>query len=197
MALATTALATITLVASCKDADPARPPPTPALTKPLAMAPRPPPVTRALPELDKPASWTVSSVENAQANITAAGSGTQFAVTLTTANNSWADVFAPLTIDATAMQTLTFQIELQADVPTVLYVYLKHQDPAEACRFRVDVSAFGAGPRTVSLPLADPEWKTAGFSLASVAVMHLVVDDASDADAGRATLGVSGFQIKS
>ena len=87
-----------------------------------------------------------------------------------------------------------FQVEARADLPTVLFVYLKHQDPTEACRFRIDLPALGPGPHSVSLDLAAPDWRSPGFSIAQVAYLHLVIDDLNDADAGAGTLRVSDFR---
>ncbi len=145
-------------------------------------------------DLGYPSSWSLAAREAARVEIAAAPAGVQFAFALEGATNSWVDVRAPVELDATSRRTLTFTIEARAALPTVLFVYLKHQDPSEACRFRIDVPALGPGPHPISLDLAAPDWKSPGFSLAQVAYLHLVIDDRNDADAGPGTLRVSAFR---
>ena len=81
--------------------------------------------------------------------------------------------------------------------PAFLFVWLKDEDPKEACRFRVDLREVPAGGRRVSLPLSSPERKTEGFDSRNVREVHLVLDDVDDGQIASGSIRLSGFRLES
>jgi hypothetical protein len=145
-------------------------------------------------ELDDPAAWALAFADHGTAAITGGRGDVDIAFDLTTPANSWVDVSAALE-PAAPPRTLRFHVALTATLPTLLFVYLKGADDAHAARYPVDLAALGPGSHEVTLDLAAPAWRSDGFSTADLAELHLVLDDANDADAGRGTLRVSGFRF--
>ncbi len=150
-----------------------------------------------LADLDSPDAWVLEYREGAEAHLTAAeGGGLRIDYVLQTERNDYLDVRADL--DERALpgaRTLDFEVEALEPAPALLFVWLKDEDPREACRFRVDLRSLPPGRTKIRLDLAAPERKSAGFRLDRVREIHVVVDDEHDEATMRGSVRVSGFRL--
>lgn len=155
------------------------------------------PPAPGLADLDSPDAWVLEYQEGAQARLTAADSGgVRIDYALQTDRNDYLDARAELDELGLALaRTLEFDLEALEPAPALLFVWLKNEDPREACRFRVDLRTLPPGRTRVRLDLRAPEHRSPGFRLDSVRELHVVVDDAQDEATMRGSVRVSGFRL--
>jgi hypothetical protein len=158
----------------------------------LALGPR-----LDLERLDQPSEWTVEYQAGARTHLLGGpDAGVVIDFEFMTASADYLDLRVDLDPwDWSTHTSLSFELEILAPSPATLVIYLKDRDPAEACRFTLDLSGLARGPNRVSFTLDSPEWRTAGFTLSEIAELHLVLDDIEDEAGGSGRLRVSGFRV--
>jgi hypothetical protein len=150
-----------------------------------------------LSRLDDRAAWVIEHTQGARARLLEAQpGGLSILYGLTREVADYVDLRADLdTGDWSEVDELSFELEVEGTIPILLFVYLKNPDPREHCRFRLETETLGRGPQRVSFVLREPESKTENFDRSRVAEVHLVLDDAEDADRGEGSIRVRGFEL--
>ncbi len=148
--------------------------------------------------LDAPGAWVMEYEQGSTARILAhEDGGVRIDYRFETGENDYIDLRADLgEADWSTVAAFSFEIEEIEPAPALVFVYLKDEDPRQACRFLLDLRTLPPGGRHVALDLTSPEWKTGRFDLTNVRQVHLVVDDAEDGRAARGSLRVSGFRLE-
>jgi len=151
---------------------------------------------RAFPELNDPSSWQVYlEVRGCEIARASAEGGVRLSWRFTTRENDYGEILAGVEFtDWSAARWLEFQL-FSSGAPDLLFVYVKNLDPRQYARFRLSLRALPPGWNRVRLDLTQPEWKTAGFTLADVRTIHVVVDDDPDERIGAGEIILRDFRL--
>lgn len=152
-----------------------------------------------LSELDDPAAWQLEFQTGAESRRgpRQQGPGLRIDFQFKTRENDYLDYRAALGQgDWSVARYLSFDISAPPS-STLMFLYLKDQDPRESCRFRIDLRDLPGPTTRLRLDLADPDRATPGFDIKKVAEIHIVLDDYDDDLTGSGAVEVGRFRIES
>lgn len=151
-----------------------------------------------LEELDSARAWWLEYRQGTDTDLASdPDGGIRVHYEFETRENDYCDYRAELgEPDWSGFSNLSFDLEVLEPSPSLLILYLKDQDPRQACRFRIDLADLPAGRQRISLPLRSPDWKTGSFDLGGLRELHLVLDDGDDGAAPSGALRIAGFRVE-